>query len=530
MKRIIGGLLCAGMLSACGGAEAVDTRAAATASEQQDPGIQLASVRLPEGQTLTFYETPEHGIVSVAKGPKGSPMPDSRELQGLSVVEAYRKLSGQEAPAALVEASRRIEDPAMSALRRREPAPDVVAQRTEGGGVSAAGTPNTSWFTSNFCTGLNVEYDAMWCPTHSYASAWSGWGAWQKFYQTCGTTTDATGVLRLEKWGSGAWQRLQTVNLQTWQWACAWGWGVGQYRSGIDSTQAVLFSERFRYSIPNISAYLGDFPDDRSYPNFYNDIQGITHDAYNWYLTRNDTNWGKDVNLNGIIGRQAMTAINEDPSPRYSMPTPWYNAGFRHYGDLVHVNGLIYVAMDGPGAGVAGIGVFNTNLQYIGMAYMPNWSGGVPFLAYNPRNNWFYVVTNAFGPTTMRAFQIGVSGNTVTITEKQSTQLTSLIPGDAWIQGGKVSAHGNLYVSVGGDGKQSGIYMIDAVNGYVQTFYPIGYGASSEFEGLDLWDLDADPRIGAYGQIHLQQLHVDWPGFADDYWLAHFRVDDPSKL
>jgi hypothetical protein len=305
---------------------------------------------------------------------------------------------------------------------------------------------------------------------------------------------------------------------------------VGQYRSGISSAAAVLFSERYRYAIPNITAYLGTFPTDRSYPNFADDIQGITHDTYHWYLTRNTTNFWKDEATNGIIAKQAMTSINEDPPIRYSMPSPWYNAGFRHYGDLVQVNGLIYVAMDDGNGNIAGVGVFNTNLNYVGFNYLPGWSGGVAFIAHNPRDGLFYAVTNAFGATTLRGFQITVSGTSVSIVQKRSLTLMSNIPSNAWIQGGKISPRGNLYVSVGGGGAASGIYMIDVMNGYVQTFYYVPYGSTDEFEGLDLWDLDADQRLGALGQIHMQQINIDAPGFDDDYWLAHFRVDDPSKL
>lgn len=304
---------------------------------------------------------------------------------------------------------------------------------------------------------------------------------------------------------------------------------MGQYRSGIDSAGYVLFSERYRYSIPNITTFVGDLPSDRSYENFSDDLQGITHDANNWYLTRNATNFWKDTATNGIIAKQAVTNINGDPPIRYWLPDPWYAAGFRHYGDLVYVNGLIYTSMDNNGD-VAGVGVWNTNLNYIGFNYLPNWRGSFPFIAYNSRDGLFYTVTNASGPTTVKAYQITVWGNSVTIQERRSFTLMSNVPSNAWIQGGKISSHGNLYVTVGGGDGPSGVYMIDVVNGFVQTFFYQYMGNIDELEGLDLWDLDADQRLGAWGQIHFQKLDIDWPGFADDYWLAHYRVDDPSKL
>ena len=264
-------------------------------------------------------------------------------------------------------------------------------------------------------------------PHHGYFGATSGSGSLQKFYQTCGTTGDAPGTLWFDNWASGAWQRLWTGNLSTWQWSCAWGWGVGWYRSGITSTNYVLFSERFRYAIPSITGFLGDNPSDRSYENFSDDLQGITHDANNWYLTLNQTTWDKSTAINGFIAKQAMTDINGDPPIRYSMPAPWYAAGFRHYGDLVHVNGLIYVAMDDDQGNLAGVGVFNTNLNYIGFKELPGLKG-VAFLAYNPRDRLFYTVTNQFGPTTIKAYEITVSGLTVSVTERRSFTLTATSP------------------------------------------------------------------------------------------------------
>jgi hypothetical protein len=526
MRAFIGSILGASLLVACGGTDP-------NPEPPADEGLRLASFQLKEAQSVSFYEVPEHGVITVVKAPRGTPMLDKARLDELSAPEAYRVLSGQEPPAALVQATLRMADPAASAWRVPEQAPEAQAAAVEGvqpGSVSQLAAPDAAWFSANFCTGLNSDYDSLWCPTNSYSWAHSGWGPLQKFYQVCGTTADTTGTLWLERWSNGAWQRIYTGNLTAWQWACASIPGVAQYRSGIDAAGAVLYSERYRYAIPSISAYLGDFPNDRSYENFYNDIQGITHDANNWYLTHNDTNFWKDTATNGIIGKQTMTNINGDPPIRYSMPSPWYSAGFRHYGDLVQANGLIYVAMDNGSGTIAGIGVFNTDLAYIGFNYLPSWSGGVAFIAYNSRDGLFYAVTNDSGATVLKGYQITVSGNTVSIVLKRSLTLMSTIPTGTWIQGGKISSRGNLYVSVGGGGAASGIYMIDVVNGFVQTFYPVGTGAADEFEGLDLWNLDADQRIGAYGQIHLQQINIDVPGFADDYWLAHFRVDDPSKL
>ena len=68
-------------------------------------------------------------------------------------------------------------------------------------------------------------------------------------------------------------------------------------------------------------------------------------------------------------------------------------------------------------------------------------------------------------------------------------------------------------------------------------WYEVGpHGESDEYEGIDIYDTDADPRFGAYtlGQIHLMQTEsgpLDGCCYgSDEYWLSHFRVNDPSHL
>ncbi|MBZ4398297.1 hypothetical protein [Myxococcus sp. AS-1-15] len=519
---------CAAMLVACGGPETDEALEAG-----DDPGTRLASVTLPEGQSISFHEVPDYGIVTVVKGPRGTPMPDAAAFDGMPITEVYRKLSGgQEPPAKLVEAASRAPSMLHLTPTREALAPEGPARSSADvgpGGVSQQALPDTAWWSANFCQGLNQEYDAIWCPTNVYSWAHSGWGPVQKYYQACATTGEATGTLWLERWGSGAWQRLQTASLPRWWWTCTWAVGAAQYRSGIDATANALYVERYRYAIPNIVANLSDFPSDRSYTGFSDNLQGLTHDAHYWYQTRNATNFWKDESTEGLIAWWPMAGLNNNPGGTYRMPSPWYNAGFRHYGDLVHVNGYLYIAMDGPGRSGA-VGVFNTSMQYIGYASLPQWEGGVAFIAHNPRDGLFYAVTNHPGYTVLRGYQITLSGTTVSITHKRTLSFSSNIPQGTWIQGGKISARGNLYVSVGGGGQTSGIYMVDVVNGYVQGYYYVPYGSTDEFEGLDLWDLDADPRMGARGQIHMQKINIDLPGFDDDYWLGHYRVDDPSRL
>jgi hypothetical protein len=135
-------------------------------------------------------------------------------------------------------------------------------------------------------------------------------------------------------------------------------------------------------------------------------------------------------------------------------------------------------------------------------------------------------------------YKVSVSGTTVTT---QRMRIVNLNDGTTTVampmtngtgNGGKATIYGNLYWSGGGAGdKNWGIYAIDLISGYVQWYFRFGAGSASEFEGLDIYDTDADGRFGAYkqGQIHLMEIDVDC-GTDDEYWLAHARVNDPAHL
>ena len=487
-------------------------------------GTLLASADVGNGSVVQFRDISGLGIVAIGVGPAKAPRVDPSLVVGKSVTDIYRNLAGTEPPQALVDAEKSYADRPIGpgATDDKNPVPTQEATHQELGGLSSledAWSDQATWFQSTFCTGVGTgvgtTWDQGWCPLN-YGWAHSGWGAVQKAYFSAGATTDSGGTLWLDKVSNGSWQRQYTINLPTW----AYGWinlvGAAQYRSGMDSSTGsnrVEFSERYRYAIPTISQILPNFPDNSPY-TFREGLQGITHDENNWYMTRNDyVNWCSTASR-GVINRMAFVGSPSDPlRPLYYGPSGggYYsqelqNAGLVHFGDLVHVNGLLYVAVDSNGSN-GSVAVFNTSLQFKGYKALENWSGGVAGLAYNPRDGLYWAVTN------------------------DGSWVKGYLNGGG--QGGKATAMGNLFWSEGYDpDRPFGIYAIDLLDGYVQYFYSWSKGSAQEFEGIDIYNFETDKKFGAYsgwGQIHLMETDPDC-GTDDEYWLAHARVSDPAHL
>jgi len=173
-----------------------------------DLGIQIASLGIKDSMSVSFYEVPDHGMVTVVKGSRGTSFLDEPRLESQSVTDVYRALTGEEPPVELVAATQRLADASVATKTMTVQTSDFgrgITQDLPSGSIDTFAAPNTSWFVTNFCNGLNTEYDAMWCPTNAYSWAHSGWGPVQKFYETCGTTADVAGTLWLEIW-HGSWQ------------------------------------------------------------------------------------------------------------------------------------------------------------------------------------------------------------------------------------------------------------------------------------------------------------------------------------
>jgi hypothetical protein len=290
-----------------------------------------------------------------------------------------------EAPSAPPPASPKAQSGARGAIT----AVDDTVERAQGALGGLAGDA-AWWRTLPICqalnmgtppsgqTGLHVTnwVDNAWCTTDA-TWAQTGWTD-TMYYEATAFGQGNAAKFVINKWVNGAWTPVinMTVAYRTFQTISMPPENGAYYFTRVDGTggQNIGISERYRYAMPQ-PYFVNNKPSDVEY-DFSNDLQGITHDANNWFLTR--TKYGC-VSLictsfepkYGLIAKVPLTQSLSNGFSGPGMPSSWNKmpgggTRYTHFGDLVHVSGKLYVGMDGQ-AGAA-VGVYDTNLNAIGYA------------------------------------------------------------------------------------------------------------------------------------------------------------------
>lgn len=536
------------ILAGCGGPAIESTLQAELTSTQEKL---VARVEVGPGHSVELYELEPGQFAIFEQGSldTGAKPLDREAWAGLSMAQLHELLApGAPVPEKLLLADQRRsvlmasmaqppllppglhevqEAVAPAPLRegtRAEVADEPSAKGFEASPSGAVGTldaaSDAAWWQANFCSSSQV--DNVWCPTN-ITWAHSGWRP-TMYYEAAGMSASsvASATFWVDQYTT-SWLRVFTTNVNPRTW---WRWSInneGTFRSGVDGLSPepwVHFVERFRHAITGYTHY-------NYYPNgaewqFNNDIQGVTHDASNWYFTR--TIYPVIGTKKGVVAKAAVGYnLSSEPSIRYEEPSAMLNAGYNHFGDLTHRNGLLYIAIDGSAGG--GVAVWSTDIQYYtGWVGLPGLSS-CPWIAYNPRDNLFYVPE---GTKTLRKYAISVSGTTVTATEvlprvTLSADITSQ-------QGGEFSSRGILYIARGYQANPMAVYGVDVYNGvvYQRAVYNGSPETDWEGEGVTIWDLSGGQAPGISGHMHFQLLDNDTDN--DDFSFAHLTAVDPSRL
>lgn len=515
----------------------------------------LAVVQLSPTYSVHFREIAPGEIVIVEEGAiDAHDTPTNFDnLLSLSLPEAFARIApGQPVPAALTtaetrRAARRARGTSPPAKAVAPPITDSVSHVVKpsrsgaqaalitGDGPVATHTQaiewdwegERRWFEANFCSWTAA--DSVWCPTNaSYAS--TSWRA-TMYYQTTlmNADFDAYTTGSIDRWscsGGCSWVRHATPIMAPRYWYRYTFETVGWYRSAASGARIHL-SERFRHATPPFTA-ISDYPFDRSFDPA-NDMQGVTHDSNYWYFTNAHASWPWP--LSSIWRVPVGTDLNQTPTLTRN---PWFLI-YNHFGDLVHVDGKLYVALEADGGGGPGgaIGVFNTALQPIGYRQIPGPQGSsVPWIAYNPKDRLFY--SSSFDTWYLDRYRISVAAdNTVNISHEGWVDIRDSNGNPTFlnrVQGGKFSASGKLYLSQ--DIQGGGIVVIDPNNGRIQQRIPVQFdrdGEDEELEGLDIWDLEDGRAPGVRGHVHVLMVQNDT--YSNDNWyFKHFRVTNPGRL
>jgi hypothetical protein len=323
--------------------------------------------------------------------------------------------------------------------------------------------------------------------------------------------------------GIADWVTAYEIALVPGQWALYTWQGQVSFRSMIygKNQSAVHFVDKYRRHATYFTQS-GQYPLRQGW-DFGNDIQGVTHDSNNWYMSRTNYLFGK---YGELIKIGKGTDLGNEQGGEVTQPSEWLRL-YDHYGDLSLVNGNLMVAADGP-AGCA-VGVFRTtNLSLVGFKKLST-AGGCGWLAYNPRDRVYYTGLPGGGSNLLGRFSISVLNNEITTSQNSNLLLTSSVSG---IQGGEFSARGVLWVWVGINTLPLHLYAIDPNNGFIYhraAFNGTGTPSDWEAEGITVWDLTGGgaPNIG--GHLHLQVLdNDDWS--KDQFTFWHLKADTPAAL
>jgi hypothetical protein len=272
---------------------------------------------------------------------------------------------------------------------------------------------------------------------------------------------------------------------------------------------------------PATLSFVSDWPSNDAH-SWTEELQGITHDAANWYL----------------VSRMHLMrfALTDDlhNNPNLWLPNPWPTT-WAHMGAPTFARQMVYVPLESNGgtATRAAFGLFDTNLQPLGTVTVPaptstipdEQSGGdaCPWMAYNPKDGLFY--SSGFNPSWLYAYDIQV--NPVRATFVKAVRILDTVgylQTLTRIQGGVFSDTGRLYLV--SDDSTGSILTVDPVTGKVlgSTYveHHPGFPEYEELQGLTIFDGDTAAAPGIVGQVHVMLLDNDLGD--DDWYLKHYRV------
>lgn len=305
-------------------------------------------------------------------------------------------------------------------------------------------------------------------------------------------------------------------------------------------------------NLPNTENFLEPAAD---YPSNYDSpwsqiIQGVTHDADNWFFSRQYglSKFPLEHNLSGSAGSPKALSVG--------IPKQFSNLGYDHIGDLDFFNGHLYVPLEGQP--VTRVLFYNTSLELV------NWAAfdaphqtHAPWCAVNPLDGYLYTSNfdiNSDEPT-LFVYRIVRTNEDVpqSLESLGSFTLFNLAHNPiaiSRVQGGVFSASGHLYlVSDAPPEEGGGILAFEMINGYQVARTPIDYqrrrsisvppglptsvkdvalgvftgGASlavagsktitvdyEELEGITIWDADSGRAPSVTGQVHVVMNHPNF--------------------
>ncbi len=270
-------------------------------------------------------------------------------------------------------------------------------------------------------------------------------------------------------------------------------------------------------------------------------VQGVAHDASNWYFTQTS-----------VVTRYPVTADLPNATPERQASAP-LDAG--HLGDPVFARGRLYIPLEdcsACGETEQGVAVLNPDLELVGWASLP-WGGHAAWLAYDPTEGRFVTSKQFSTFDTLTSFDLTACSEgpdcpggyrVVDVSEVSLRRAGTLTPvryqaadSDHGLQGGAISKDGILYLSWDqkphvSEGSwvddRDRLFVVKASSGIVIQERRVNHDNfcvfNQELEGLTLWDLDGAGAPGISGQLHLAVQGCGTVQQGQTLRFAHFGV------
>lgn len=294
--------------------------------------------------------------------------------------------------------------------------------------------------------------------------------------------------------------------------------------------------------------YIGSRPDQGG-TNYAEQVQGITHDSNNWFISQMWGLWKIPVGLDlaepiecGVAG--VICAHSDDLNTLGSL-------GYDHIGDIDHYQfdasaGFVLLPLEdleGDTHATPAIAVFDaTTLRYITLTELSaplhtsaSWVAigpdGLVYTSSFAEFGWVYLYRLDWDKLVQNG-ELSLQYESKFELLDESGELLPLGP-----QGGVLSPSGKLLYITNGtwkdyDNHKDGISVFDMQTGRRiahstkaagEPFwfgYETGLMSQEEPEGLTIWDLDDGGAPGISGQLHV--LVLDLGAGADDVYIRHF--------
>lgn len=312
----------------------------------------------------------------------------------------------------------------------------------------------------------------------------------------------------------------------------------------------------------NVTAkYLGQHPKDRQ--NGWSDgLQGVGHDRNNWFFTQKNRLWkfpiSHDLNKKIKLYYPPKSNTNvriQRPLPAgvktIFIPKLLYNAGYDHFGDLVHHRGYLFIPLEAEKGNYKKkplLAVYRaSNLFFVGSARLPRQTKA-GWVAINPGDELLYTSNNNLSSTNkLIAYRIDYNAlkkNKVLISYQKMKPLFDerghTITLKRYMQGGEFSDNGKYLFLVNGraskktPSRDGGIWVFDFKTGkkvlksttkgkgFRYEYHP-GFPNGEEPEGITFWGLDTRNVHKIKGNLHVILLNNDVSS-RDEFWFKHYRV------